>query len=575
MNDRSQATVQRRLTRLAGTPADLRSPVRYLIGLARANTAAITLGSIFAIGWTVTQGVLPGAVGRGIQLGLIGRDAGALVTWGLIVLALGVVQAVSATLQDRCALVVRVESAYLTVLQTVRQADRLGAALSRKVAIGDVVSVGVRDITNIGDAMEMFTRAVGAALAVMVIAALMLSISIPLGVLVLIGVPLTLVTTALLIRALHGRQEALRAHQQALTERAIDIMRGIKVLRGVGGEAHIATRYAEESGQVRTAAVAVARVDSTLAAAKLFLPGLMTAIIVTVGARRVLERSLDPGQLVAFYGYAVFLTVPLRRLTLAFSNLVKARVAAGHVLSILRLEAPEYGTAHVPGSGTLVDLQSGLVIEPGTFTAVACTTPAEAAELADRLAGYTDGSVRYADRTLPDYERAGMRRAVLLGDAEAYLFEGTLRQELDPYDRSGTADDLLHRAVWTAAADDIVGALPDGLDAVNASGGVEFSGGQRQRLRLARAIAADPDVLILVEPTNAVDAHTEARVAERLRDARRGRTTVVLTVSPALLGLAERVVFVADGRVTGDDTHDQLLRDDRYRRLVARELAVE
>lgn len=575
MSEWSEATVRRRLDCLAGAPADLRGPVRYLIGLARANMASMTLGSIFAVGWTVAQGVLPGAVGRGIQLGMIGRDAGALVTWGLIVLALGVVQAVSATLQDRWALIAQVESGYLTVLHIIRQANRLGAALSRKVAIGDVVSVGVSDITNIGAAMEMFTRAVGAALAVMVIAALMISISVPLGVLVLIGVPLTLVTTALLVRALHGRQEALRARQQALTERAIDIMRGLKVLRGLGGEAHMATRYAEESGQVRTAAVAVARVDSTLEAARLLLPGLLTAVIVTVGARHVLEGSLDPGQLVAFYGYAVFLTVPLRRLTQAFSSLVKARVAAGHVLTILRLEAPEHGNVPVPPSSPLVDVQSGLVIEPGTFTAVACTNPAEATALADRLAGYTDGSVRYAGRTLRDYERAGLRRAILLSDAEAYLFEGPLRQELDPYDRSGIEDDLLHRAVWTSAADDVVAALPDGLDEVSASGGAEFSGGQRQRLRLARAIAADPDVLILIEPTSAVDAHTEARVAERLSDARRGRTTVVLTVSPALLGVAGRVVFVADGRVTGDDTHDQLLRDDRYRRLVARELAVE
>ncbi len=107
-------------------------------------------------------------------------------------------------------------------------------------------------------------------------------------------------------------------------------------------------------------------------------------------------------------------------------------------------------------------------------------------------------------------------------------------------------------ALDAASADDIVDALPDGLDTVVAERGREFSGGQQQRLRLARALVADPETLVLVEPTSAVDAHTEARIAARLGLARAGRTTVVCTTSPLVLDQADEVAFVADGRVVAD-----------------------
>ena len=100
--------------------------------------------------------------------------------------------------------------------------------------------------------------------------------------------------------------------------------------------------------------------------------------------------------------------------------------------------------------------------------------------------------------------------------------------------------------------------------------GRSFSGGQRQRLVLARTLVADPEVLVLVEPTSAVDAHTEARIAERLRGHRAGRTTVVMTSSPLLLDRADKVVFIHQGRAVAAGTHRQLLDDPRYRRVVTR-----
>jgi ABC-type bacteriocin/lantibiotic exporter with double-glycine peptidase domain len=163
------------------------------------------------------------------------------------------------------------------------------------------------------------------------------------------------------------------------------------------------------------------------------------------------------------------------------------------------------------------------------------------------------------DLTLP-----AVREAVLVADPGARLFSGPLRAELGAAD----PEDALH----AACATDIVEELPEGLAAEVAEGGREFSGGQQQRIKLARALVADPEVLILVEPTSAVDAHTEARIAGRLAGIRSGRTTVVCTTSPLVLDWADEVAFVESGRVSAAGSHRELLATaPRYAATVTRE----
>ena len=165
-----------------------------------------------------------------------------------------------------------------------------------------------------------------------------------------------------------------------------------------------------------------------------------------------------------------------------------------------------------------------------------------------------------------------MRRRVVVSETDPLLFSGPLREELDPWGRA--SDEQLLAAIAVANAEDVLDSLPEGLDGHMEERGRSFSGGQRQRLALARALLADAEILVLVEPTSAVDAHTEARIARRLRDARRGRTTVVVTGSPLVLDQADRVVFLEDGRVAATGTHRELLESSpAYRDVVAREEA--
>jgi ABC-type multidrug transport system fused ATPase/permease subunit len=201
---------------------------------------------------------------------------------------------------------------------------------------------------------------------------------------------------------------------------------------------------------------------------------------------------------------------------------------------------------------------------------VAAADPRDAEAIADRLGRYADGEVRLSGVPLRDLELAAVRERILVADNDARLFSGPLRAGLDA---RATADGpRLAATLAAAAATDVVAALPNGLDTVIAQGGREFSGGQQQRLRLARALLADPPILVLVEPTSAVDAHTEARIAAALPAARAGRTTVICTTSPLVLDRADRVAYVRAGRVVAEGTHRRLLNTEpRYAATVTRE----
>jgi ABC-type bacteriocin/lantibiotic exporter with double-glycine peptidase domain len=223
----------------------------------------------------------------------------------------------------------------------------------------------------------------------------------------------------------------------------------------------------------------------------------------------------------------------------------------------------------LPERGDLIDAESGLVARDGLLTAVVAAEPERAAALADRLGRYDDGRVSYGGVALAAAARDSVRERILVSDTGSQLFTGVLREELTP--SGSVTDDGLMAAIHTAAAEDVLVALPDGLDADVEEKGRSFSGGQRQRLILVRALLADPALLVLVEPTSAVDAHTEARIADRLRAHRAGRTTVVVTSSPLLLDRVDEVVFVAAGRVVATGKHrDLLVTEPRYRAVVTR-----
>ncbi|MGI8577077.1 MAG: ABC transporter transmembrane domain-containing protein [Nocardioidaceae bacterium] len=553
-----------------GTP-DVRSPGRYLWWIARGQKSTLTGGITFGIIWMVAQSVMPAIIGRAIDQGVAANNMGRLWYWAVVLLLVGVLQATAGIARHRFAVTNWLVGAYRTVQLVARHSVRLGATLPRRVSTGEIVSIGSSDLAHVGNAIEVMGRAAGALVSFIVVALILLNTSVTLGLVVLIGLPLLVLMLGPLLKPLQTRNMAQRELMGELNTLASDIVGGLRVLRGIGGEEVFHRRYVAESQRVRAAGVQVARLQSLLDGFQVFLPGVFVVVVVWLGARFAVQGKISPGELVAFYGYAAFLMMPLRTATEVANKLIRGLVASKRICRVLSIE-PEVQdiptTRTASTAADLIDVQSGLRVQPGRLTALVSETPDESAAVADRLGRFADNPALLDGISLSDLERHFVRRAILVSDANATLFSGRLRDELDT--RGTATDDDIWAALATASADDVLETLGAGLDATVEERGRSFSGGQRQRLVLARALAADADILVLVEPTSAVDAHTEARIAERLVRHRHGRTTVVTTASPLLLDSADEVALLAHGRVVAQGSHRDLLDDPRYRRIVAR-----
>jgi ABC-type multidrug transport system fused ATPase/permease subunit len=532
--------------------------LRFLLRVVALQRLTILGGAFFGIVWMSAQAMFPFIVGRAIDEGVAAHDLAALRRWCLLLLGVGILQALAGLMRHRFAVSNFLTASYRTQQWLVRHTVHLGASLRAQLSTGDVVSVGTTDTTAVARALDITARLSGAVVTFVLVAVLLLTASPTLGLVIVIGVPAFSLVLGPLLRPLHARQASQRAEVGQLTSLGADTVAGLRVLRGIGGEEAFVARYREQSQRVRQTGVEVARSQSLLDATQVLVPGTFVVLVTWLGARFAVEGQITPGQLVSFYGYSAFLLTPLRTLTEAADKVTRAVVGARRMISVLSVQrtldeavtpAPE-----PPAGVALVDPSSGLVVEPGLFTAVACGDPEDATALADRLGRYVDSDVLLGDVRLADLPTAAVRRRVLVADKTPVLFSGRLGDEL------GRSDVTVAAAVTTASADDLIEALPEGLGTVVDEGARAFSGGERQRLLLARALSADPEVLVLDEPTSAVDAHTEARIGAQLRAARQGRTTVVLTTSPLLLGHADRVAVLVAGRIVAEGRHADLLR---------------
>ncbi|MGH8880517.1 MAG: ABC transporter transmembrane domain-containing protein, partial [Stackebrandtia sp.] len=492
-----------------------------------------------------------------------------------VVVVLAVFMATAGVLRHRIATYNFLTGAYRVVLLTTRHATRVGAVLPQRIATGEVVSVGGSDPVTIGMLLDVLSRTIGSVIAFAAVAVVLLNISLTLGAVILIGLPAQALLIGPLLKPLQHREHTYREAQGVLTSRANDIVAGLRVLRGIGGEELFTKRYVTQSQRVRRLGIRVAGAAAIMKGLQMLLPGVLVAAVTWLGARQVLANEITTGELISVFGYTSFLLMPMSVFLETARKYTTAHAACRRIVKLLEVSpaVPDNGDATPEYIRRLTDPESEVTVDTDKFTALVCGTATDAAALGDRLARYTDSEATADGTLLRDIDLTTLRRLVLLSDNDTQFFAGRLRDQLDV---TGTASDTrINAAVQTAVATDAVDSL-GGLDGTLDADGRNVSGGQRQRLRLVRALLVDAPTVILIEPTSAVDAHTEALIGQRLRQARDGRGTVVATTSPLLLEHSDIVKFVMDGKLIATGTHRELMDNHPgYRAVITRDTETE
>ncbi|MFG2174468.1 ABC transporter ATP-binding protein [Streptomyces niveus] len=437
---------------------------------------------------------------------------------------------------------------------------------------GEVLTIATEDADQTADIIEVVPLLISSLVAVLVAAVALGLADLRLGLLVIAGTVAILSVLAVMSKRIGASTREQQARVARAGAKVADLITGLRPLHGFGGNHAAFLSYRKVSSDAKRQAVTVARVNGAYAGTALALNAVLAGAVTLAAGWLAFGGQISIGELVMAVGLAQFIIEPLKLFSEMPKYVMMARASADRMALVL--SAPPLTTPGPERPAAGGDLEVDCVVHgslnrlkftvpAGEFVAIAVYQPRAAADLASILAVNVpphayEGVVRVSGQALSDLSIEAVREHMLVNPYDGEIFAGTLRTNIDP---SGTGR-LISEAVEASMLTDVVALHRDGLDYAVRDRGANLSGGQRQRLSLARALATDSEVLVLHDPTTAVDAVTEQLIARNVAKLRRGRTTVVITSSPALLDAADRVLVLDEGVVVAEDTHRNLLATD-------------
>jgi ATP-binding cassette, subfamily B, bacterial len=566
---------------------------RYVRAIVREQSGGVTGAVVSGLLWQAGAVGAPLVVKYAIDNGIVAGDHHTLLLWLIVLLTVGLLEVGAGGFRHIYAIRNRSQSDARIRDALFAHALRLDAAYHDRVGPGELLSRASSDSQHIARMMDAIGHTIGYVLTVVAVAVVMLVLDPGLALVVLIPLPVVSVAAWLYSRRYDtGTQRLQEAWGEASTL-VEETVSGIRVVKGLGAGDALSGRFRDRSDEVLRRALELARLDAVFNPFLEMLPLIGIAAVLWLGGRSVIAGDLSLGSFVAFNAYVVMLVWPLRVLGQRVTTVQKALAASARIAEVLEveprlqeprhpreLERPPRGEVELAGvrfghEGDHAVLDGlDLHVAPGESLALVGATGSGKSTVAGLLARLYDpegGRVLLDGVDLRELRLADVRRAVALVFEETFLFSESVAENIR-VGRPDAADEDVERAAGLAGAAEFIAGLPEGYDTVLGERGFSLSGGQRQRIAIARAILADPAVLVLDDATSAVDATKEHEIRAQLATVMRGRTTLVIAHRPATIALADRVAVLHAGRIVEEGTHEELLRrSPRYRDLLALE----
>ena len=576
---------------MGGQDAERRAAWRFVRTIIRSQSAGVIGAAVSGLLWQVGAVAAPLMVKNAIDHGVLTRNRATLLIWLGALLAVGLLEMSAGAVRHLYAIRNRARSDARVRDAIFAHALRLDASYHDRVGPGELMSRASSDSEQVARMMDSIGHTIGYVLTVFAVAIVLLVIDWQLALIVLIPLPLISLAGWAYSGRYHARTERLQASWGAAATLVEETIAGIRVVKGIGAGRPLAGDFRARSSQIVDRALDIARLDAVFMPTLEFLPMLGLLAVLWLGGRRVINGDLSLGSFVAFNAYVAMLVWPLRVLGQRVTTLQKAVGASARISEVLEAEPKLREPRHpikldepVRGDVRLAGVRFGhedghpvldgldLHLAPGESLALVGPTGSGKSTIAGLLARLYDpdeGAVLLDGHNVRDLALGDVRKAVALVFEETFLFTDTVKENIR-FARPNADDDAVARAAELAGAAEFVADLPDGYETVLGERGFSLSGGQRQRIAIARAILADPAVLVLDDATSAVDATKEHEIRSALGEVMHGRTTLVIAHRAATIALADRVAVIEDGRVVEEGTHTELSRRSaRYRSLLA------
>jgi ATP-binding cassette subfamily B protein len=566
---------------------------RFVRAIVRSQAGGVVGAVGSGLTWQAGAVGSPLVVKYAIDRGIFGRDRHTLLIWLFVLLGVGLLEVGGGAFRHLYAIRNRSQSDARVRDALFAHALRLDASYHDRVGPGELLSRASSDSQHVARMMDAIGHTIGYALTVVAVAAIMLVLDPKLALVVLIPVPLVTLGAWLYSKRYDVGTRLLQESWAQASTLVEETVSGIRVVKGLGAGDALHARFRRRSDEIMGRALDLARLDAVFIPVLEMLPLLGIAAVLWLGGRSVIAGDLSVGSFVAFNAYVVMLVWPLRVLGQRVTTLQKALGASGRIIEVLETEPrlreprhPQELERPVRGDVRLDSIVFGhegdhavldgldLHVAPGESLALVGATGSGKSTVAGLLARLYDpdyGRVLLDGHDLRELRIDDVRRAVGLVFEETFLFSESVRENIR-VGRPDANDEDVQRAAELAGAAEFIAALPDGHETILGERGFSLSGGQRQRIAIARAILADPAVLVLDDATSAVDATKEHEIRAALATVMEGRTTLVIAHRPATIALADRVAVLEGGQIVEAGTHDELLRESpRYRNLLALE----
>lgn len=562
----------------------------------RTRWRGISAGVVVGLGWTAGKVSVGLLVGGAIDHGIEADDMDALRGWALVIAGAAVVVGFFTGIRRYLAFR---EARWIETDLRERlfaHIQRLHFAFHDRAQTGQLMSRANSDLQQIQAFVVMIPLTISNAVTVLAVTVILFLVDPILTVLALGSLPFLNLLATRFSRRLHPAVMGIQQESAELAAVVEETVAGVRVVKGFGAERVQAERLRVEADDVFERSMEAALVRATFLPALELLPNIGLIATLGYGGHQVLAGHLSLGELVAFNVYVVMLVWPLRMLGNIIAQGQRASAAAERVHEILAtapviVDAPSGKPLPAVGpSGGRGDVAFSavrfsyakelpvvldgfdLVVPAGQSVALVGATGSGKTTVARLIPRFYDavaGTVAVDGVDVRHLRLSELRQAVGIVFEETFLFSDSIAANIAFADPDAPAE-AITRAARLAGANEFIEALEDGYDTLIGERGYSLSGGQRQRIAIARAILADPRVLILDDATSSVDPTKEHEIRDALAEVMRGRTTIVIAHRPATIALADRVVLLSGGRVVADGTHHRLLETcPEYREVLA------